>query len=248
MSNTDLSRTDLLQWINNLLDLNYTRIEQLGNGAAYCQIIDSIYGDVPMQKIKFDTILDYEIIQNYKILQNSFLQHRIQKPIPIERLAKMKFQDNFEFTQWFKRFFDIHPPTREYNPSERRKLCSEGIVSSIKLSKLKESRSRSNSNISDAKLFGRPKSINSANRPSNHSAQILEVLKHQIQKLQQVNQALEKERNFYYQKLRDVEIEVQECEQNDPNNLLLKKIQSILYKVEDGFEIPQDPEIDNETF
>ncbi len=38
------SRTDLLAWLNDLLQLNYTKVEQCGTGAAYCQIIDSIYG------------------------------------------------------------------------------------------------------------------------------------------------------------------------------------------------------------
>ena len=38
------SRTDLLAWLNDLLQINYTKIEQCGSGGAYCQIIDSIYG------------------------------------------------------------------------------------------------------------------------------------------------------------------------------------------------------------
>src|SRR5258708_21944396 len=41
------SRTELLQWLNDLLQLNYTKIEQCGTGAAYCQVIDSIYGTHP---------------------------------------------------------------------------------------------------------------------------------------------------------------------------------------------------------
>jgi len=39
------SRADLLNWVNTLLEMNYTKIEQLGTGAALCQIIDSIYGE-----------------------------------------------------------------------------------------------------------------------------------------------------------------------------------------------------------
>ena len=38
------SRTDLLAWLNELLQINYTKVEQCGSGGAYCQIIDSIYG------------------------------------------------------------------------------------------------------------------------------------------------------------------------------------------------------------
>ena len=40
------SRQELLAWINDLLHLGYTKVEQFGSGAAHCQIIDSIYGDV----------------------------------------------------------------------------------------------------------------------------------------------------------------------------------------------------------
>lgn len=38
------SRSELLAWLNDLLQLNYTKVEQCGTGSAYCQIIDSIYG------------------------------------------------------------------------------------------------------------------------------------------------------------------------------------------------------------
>ena len=38
------SRTELLAWLNDLLQINYTKIEQCGTGGAYCQIMDSIFG------------------------------------------------------------------------------------------------------------------------------------------------------------------------------------------------------------
>jgi len=34
----------------------------------------------------------------------------------VERLVKGKFQDNFEFIQWFKKFFDANYDGKEYNP------------------------------------------------------------------------------------------------------------------------------------
>ena len=40
----ELSRNELVVWVNELLQLNYTKIEQLGSGAAYCQIFDSVHG------------------------------------------------------------------------------------------------------------------------------------------------------------------------------------------------------------
>ena len=38
------ARTELLAWLNDLLQINYTKVEQCGTGGAYCQVIDSVYG------------------------------------------------------------------------------------------------------------------------------------------------------------------------------------------------------------
>ncbi len=40
------SRSEILAWVNDLLKLDYSKIEQFGTGAAHCQLIDSIFGDV----------------------------------------------------------------------------------------------------------------------------------------------------------------------------------------------------------
>lgn len=36
--------------------------------------------------------------------------------VPIDRLVKGRFQDNFEFLQWFKKFFDTNYQMNEYDP------------------------------------------------------------------------------------------------------------------------------------
>lgn len=38
----------------------------------------------------------------------------------MDRLIKGKFQDNFEFLQWFKRFFDANYGGQEYDASAAR--------------------------------------------------------------------------------------------------------------------------------
>ena len=38
-----VGKNELLTWLNNLLQLNYTKVEQCANGAAYCQIMDACY-------------------------------------------------------------------------------------------------------------------------------------------------------------------------------------------------------------
>ncbi|KAG5417419.1 BIM1 [Candida metapsilosis] len=100
------SRTELLQWINTILDLNYTKIEQCGTGAAFCQLMDSIVGGVPLNKVKFNASTEYAYRHNWKILQSEFTKHRITKNIDVERLIKCRLQDNLELLQWFKRYWN----------------------------------------------------------------------------------------------------------------------------------------------
>lgn len=40
--------------------------------------------------------------------------------VPVDRLVKGKFQDNFEFVQWFKKFFDANFDMRDYDPVHAR--------------------------------------------------------------------------------------------------------------------------------
>lgn len=40
--------------------------------------------------------------------------------IPVDKLIKGRFQDNFEFLQWFKKFFDANYDGRDYDPLEAR--------------------------------------------------------------------------------------------------------------------------------
>lgn len=86
---------DLISWVNTLLELEISKIEQLGTGAVYCQIVDAMFpGKVAMQRINWLAKNEWEFINNYKILQQAFAKCKIQKHIDIEKLSKSKYQDN----------------------------------------------------------------------------------------------------------------------------------------------------------
>ena len=40
--------------------------------------------------------------------------------VPVDKLVKGRFQDNFEFIQWFKKFFDANYGGQDYDPNAAR--------------------------------------------------------------------------------------------------------------------------------
>merc|ERR1719400_1669316 len=83
-------------------------------------------GSISLKKVKFATQLEHEFIQNFKILQNSFKKMNVDKIVPVEKLIKGRFQDNFEFLQWFKKFFDANYDGVEYEAYDARGGISLG--------------------------------------------------------------------------------------------------------------------------
>ncbi|KAJ3394830.1 hypothetical protein HDU92_006496 [Lobulomyces angularis] len=115
------SKAELISWVNTLLKLDYKKIEELGTGAAYCQIIDSIYGNVAMNKVKFKCYMEHDFLFNYKILQSSFNANNIEKEIFIEQLAKCRQNENYQLLSWLKKYWDTHYGGTQYDPEGRRR-------------------------------------------------------------------------------------------------------------------------------
>lgn len=114
------SRQELVNWVNSTLQLSITKVDECGKGYVYCQLLDSIYNDVAVSRVKFDARSEYEYLNNFKILQASFTAHGIDRPVPVERLVKCRLQDNLEFLQWFKRYWDANFPGHPYDAAARR--------------------------------------------------------------------------------------------------------------------------------
>ena len=84
--------------------------------------MDSIYpGTFQLQKVKWNAKHDYEFVENYKVLQSAFDKNGIKRHIEVDKLVKARYQDNLEFCQWIKRYFDLNYNGEPYDAVSRRK-------------------------------------------------------------------------------------------------------------------------------
>ncbi|CAA3007984.1 microtubule-associated protein RP/EB family member 1A isoform X2 [Olea europaea var. sylvestris] len=228
-----VGRNEILTWINARLQLNLSRVEEAASGAVQCQMMDMTHpGVVPIHKVNFDAKTEYDMIQNYKVLQDVFNKLKIDKHIEVNRIVKGRPLDNLEFLQWLKRYCDSVNGgivNENYNPMERR--CKGGKERNIKGSqKISKSLQTNNSFISGSgdelgnnKIYG-IKQGKSTSGNFNSSVEI-QALSKEMTNLKLSVDLLEKERDFYFAKLRDIEILCQTPElENIPMAVAVKKI------------------------
>ncbi|CAD7687312.1 unnamed protein product [Nyctereutes procyonoides] len=235
VTSDNLSRHDMLAWINESLQLNLTKIEQLCSRAAYCQFMDMLFpGSIALKKVKFQAKLEHEYIQNFKILQAGF--------------KRMGFQDNFEFVQWFKKFFDANYDGKDYDPVAARQGQETAVAPSLvapALNKPKKPPSSSSAApqrpIATHRTTATPKAGPGVVRKNpgvgNGDDEAAELVQ-QVNVLKLTVEDLEKERDFYFGKLRNIELI---CQEKDRGHSLC---------TDEGFVIPDegDPQEEQEEY
>ncbi|KAM1080991.1 hypothetical protein ACFX1X_015817 [Malus domestica] len=229
-----VGRNEILTWINNRLQLNLSRIEEAASGAVQCQMMDMTYpGVVPMHKVNFDAKTEYDMIQNYKVLQEVFNKLKIAKHLEVNRLVKGRPLDNLEFLQWLKRYCDSVNGgimNENYNPVERRSKGGKDRhpKGAQKISKSLQSSNLHNPGSGDTvglnKTSG-PKQGRPYAAAGGANSSEVQALSKEITDLKLSVDLLEKERDFYFAKLRDIEILCQTSELEDiPMSVAVKKI------------------------
>ena len=175
-------------------------------------------------------------------------------------------QDNLEFLQWSKRYWDQYYPGGEYDAILRRKGAGAPTAPTGRTSTGTGAARRGTTPVTTAARPGGPKIGGAASS----------ALASENTQLKQTVEGLERERDFYFQKLRDIELLLQGAFEQDPKleedeNGFFKQIQQVLYSTEvrllsvveltkvlltnltkqEGFEIPAEAEgavDDGETF
>ncbi|XP_048232266.1 microtubule-associated protein RP/EB family member 1C [Ricinus communis] len=239
-----VGRSEILAWINSTLQLNLSKVEEACSGAVHCQLMDAVHpGMVPMHKVNFDAKSEYEMIQNYKVLQDVFNKLKITKHIEVNKLIKGRPLDNLEFMQWMKRYCDsVNGGAVNYNPLERREACKGGKETTKKCppsqSSAKGSTAAPKAQSSHNARRNDATSVNSANQSAKASKpppSAVPAYDAQITELKLSVDSLEKERDFYFGKLRDIEIL---CQSPEIENLpVVAAIKRILYAADDNASV-----------
>ncbi|KAH7387473.1 hypothetical protein KP509_16G024500 [Ceratopteris richardii] len=221
-----------------------------------------------MHKVNFDAKSEYEMIQNYKILQDAFNKLKIEKHIEVTKLVKGRPLDNLEFMQWLKRYCDSVNGgfiNQNYNPVERREMCRGGRGTSKKSCSSSVPMGLSSTKVTAASVKGPSATarrteactpsgaVHAGTRNSKASllssgtvfplatpasvmrtvpSSELEELAEQVAELKLSVDSLEKERDFYFTKLRDIEIL---CDNPHVEGLpVILAVQKILYATDDS--------------
>ncbi|KRY18506.1 AP-3 complex subunit sigma-2, partial [Trichinella patagoniensis] len=255
----NLSRHEMLNWVNDCLQSAFTKVEQLCTGTAYCNFMDMLFpGSVALRKVKWSTKLEHEYIQNFKVLQESFLKMGVNKVVPVDKLIKGKFQDNFEFLQWFKKFFDANYDGRPYNALSARgeepmppadgttKATGTKAPVTRRAPVTAAASERVAKPVTKRTAFARPnstaRSTAGGHGPSNGQANLtdqrIQDLTEQLKELEMEHTNLAKERDFYYGKLRDIEILAQNCAEAG-EGMNAEAVLEVLYATEEGFALPE---------
>ena len=147
--------------------------------------------------------------------------------------------DNLEFLQWMKKFWDNNFPGHEYDAVARRKLSGNNNSPLTVVGKQDGGQKPLRSSLSDVP------SPTIAPAPVRSSEMVV-ALQAQIATLQEAfalervqSEGMLKERDFYFEKLREIEYAMQQVTDSVIlESDLYKLINTILYKTEDGFDLP----------
>lgn len=85
-------------------------------------MLDCLYpGTFHFSKVKWNAKHEHEFVENYKVLQQAFDKNGIKRHIEVSKLVKAKYQDNLEFCQWLKAYFEKNYNGEPYDALGRRK-------------------------------------------------------------------------------------------------------------------------------
>ncbi|CAG9335351.1 unnamed protein product [Blepharisma stoltei] len=214
-----MGRLELLGWINELMETDYPRIEALSDGIAYAQVLDLLYPKiVPLSKLTFNPRSEEDNAKNLRIVDDVLHRIKAKKTIDPLKLSRSKFPDNMEFAQWlFQHFLQMKDTVKGRYPAYAKRLEAYK-----KQRKIPPERTNFDLQMSSHLIPNEPLVDSSDASPASPdlNQQRLNQLRDLVLSLEQelTNQVsnykllqediaqVEEERNFYFNKLRQIEL------------------------------------------
>lgn len=131
-----MGRLELLAWLNDFVETDYSKIEEWCDGVGYAQVIDAIHpGVVPLHKFDFNAKNKDDYLRNLKLLDKTISKLKIQKSVPVNLMSNGKFQSNMEFVQWLYTYTAKTAPNAAmfYNGYEKRieAYCKQNNITDV---------------------------------------------------------------------------------------------------------------------
>jgi microtubule-associated protein, RP/EB family len=166
---------------------------------------------------------------------DAFARHNVDRLVPVEALMKCKMQDNLEFLQWIKRYWDQFFPGGEYDAMARRKAAGVVGAGPAAAAPRVSMTTANNAARRAAPVSGGP--ARTRTPLGGGGGQASSALTQENNLLKETVAGLERERDFYFSKLRDIELLIQQAVDADPDldkeeGNIFKQIQTILYSTE----------------
>lgn len=182
------------------------------------------------------TLTSQNLSLPHRLPLETFTKHKIDRIVPVPNLIKCKMQDNLEFLQWSKRYWDQYYSGGDYdalaNRSKTGATPAPPPAVTSRTSGAGAGTARRGTTPTTAPVPVRTKWSAGGGGGGANSAAIAENTQ-----LKETVTGLERERDFYFSKLREIEVLLQQAVEADPDiekeeDGLIKAIQVILYSTE----------------
>ncbi|KAG8987073.1 hypothetical protein FRB93_004965 [Tulasnella sp. JGI-2019a] len=190
-----------------------------------------------MTRVKMDAKHGSESTANYKVLQDVFKAHKVEKGQ----------SGVFAMAQTI---LGCYPPRRGLRPGSKTEgRWHQHIYDCVYRSSPKLTGAGGLS--STLKGHVKPTGLRAASSKDESIENA--ALKQKVNQLTEALEGTEKERDFYFSKLSDIEVlvesKVESLKDEGESDPTLEQIKTILYATEDGFEIAEEADVgDDETF
>eukprot|EP00949_MAST-11_sp_MAST-11-sp1_P003627 g3627.t1 len=119
-----LGRLELLKWLNSFLESDYSKVDHLGDGVAFLQVLDALFPRrVDLHRVDFHAADEDARIRNLNLVQDTLDKLGLKREIPVRRLAKCRFADNCEMLRYcYDLVHKLYPDANKTYQAESRRL------------------------------------------------------------------------------------------------------------------------------